>query len=339
MKQQKVQALTSAEVSEILALQKWATYSQEYPIRYACTLNGALVQVDSFGIDNLPKLDALVVFGGYPRIVKYAGEIIMKHRRQYPEPEHKAPEIILLGSAPSTGQKIPGTSEALLYAQLLVSLGFDEAYIRRNLLKEALVYGGKIAELKQIICGSERLSKLDCPRIGLLTEAGHSLSAVQKFAFAMRDVHFLAFETPVAQLCDRLFDVDSLTSGYGVDIVVGNVLSCFTDWNNGRFPLPQEKQNSFPSREGAFSVVRKYFMKGYAFCLQHPEQWELIGVSKVDALPLVNSRKIEITGCDLDGNKAGNGWESSSAAYLRYQMNTMVNGILDRWFKTGKYPY
>ena len=77
MKQQKVQALTSAEVSEILALQKWATYSQEYPIRYACTLNGALVQVDSFGIDNLPKLDALVVFGGYPRIVKYAGEIIM----------------------------------------------------------------------------------------------------------------------------------------------------------------------------------------------------------------------------------------------------------------------
>ena len=83
MKQQKVQALTSAEVSEILALQKWATYSQEYPIRYACTLNGALVQVDSFGIDNLPKLDALVVFGGYPRIVKYAGEIIMKHRRQY----------------------------------------------------------------------------------------------------------------------------------------------------------------------------------------------------------------------------------------------------------------
>ena len=53
MKQQKVQALTSAEVSEILALQKWATYSQEYPIRYACTLNGALVQVDSFGIDNL----------------------------------------------------------------------------------------------------------------------------------------------------------------------------------------------------------------------------------------------------------------------------------------------
>ena len=135
----------------------------------------------------------------------------------------------MLGSAPSTGQKIPGTSEALLYAQLLVSLGFDEAYIRRNLLKEAPVYGGKIAELKQIICGSERLSKLDCPRIGLLTEAGHSLSAVQKFAFAMRDVHFLAFETPVAQLCDRLFDVDSLTSGYGVDIVVGNVLSCFTD--------------------------------------------------------------------------------------------------------------
>ena len=73
--------------------------------------------------------------------------------------------------------------------------------------------------------------------------------------------------------------------------------------------------------------------------MQHPEQWELIGVSKVDALPLVNSRKIEITGCDLDGNKAGNGWESSSAAYLRYQMNTMVNGILDTWFKTGKYPY
>ena len=86
-------------------------------------------------------------------------------------------------------------------------------------------------------------------------------------------------------------------------------------------------------------MVRKYFMKGYAFCLQHPEQWELIGVSKVDALPLANSRKIEITGCDLDGNKAGNGWESSSAAYLRYQMNTMVNGILDTWFKTGKYPY
>ena len=26
-------------------------------------------------------------------------------------------------------------------------------------------------------------------------------------------------------------------------------------------------------------------------------------------------------GCDLDGNKAGNGWESSSAAYLRSQMN------------------
>ena len=105
MKQQKVQALTSAEVSEILALQKWATYSQEYPIRYACTLNGALVQVDSFGIDNLPKLDALVVFGGYPRIVKYAGEIIMKHRRQYPDTKRR--KSFCWGAHRQPGRKFP----------------------------------------------------------------------------------------------------------------------------------------------------------------------------------------------------------------------------------------
>lgn len=339
MKTSKAMALTNAEVQEILAIKKWGTYRQEFPISYPSSLNGAPVTVGSFGIDNLPKLDVLLIFGGYPRIIKHAGEIIMKYDQKYPQPENPELEFGFLGYKPNKGQDTPG-SEAQIYAMLMEQLGFDSKRVRKNLIKTfATDTLGHVAEIKQIIRNSDRLSRLDCPRIGLVTEAGYSQVAVQQLAFALRELQFYVFETPITPLSRCTFDVEDIENGYGVDVLLASVLNTLMDWNNTKFPLSKEKLEAFPNKEGIIATVRKYFLKGYAFYLPYPEQWELMGVSKIDALPLVNSRKIEITGKNIDGVKVGEGWETSSVPALQMQLKNMVDSLLDEWMKLGKYPY
>lgn len=340
MKTSNVMALTNAEVQEILAIKKWGTYRQDYPVIYPSSLNGAPVQVHSFGIDNLPKMDALFIFGGYPRIVKHAGEIIMKYDRIYPQPETPELEFGTFGYKPNKGQDTPG-SEAQIYCMLMEQLGFDsKRKIRKNQIKAfATDTTGHVAEMRQIIHNSDRLSRLDCPQIGLVTEAGYSQVAVQQLAFAMREVQFYVFETPVTPLSECTFDVENIERGYGADVIIANALNTLLDWHNGRLPIPDGKLRDFPNKDGIIATVRKYFNKGYAFYLPYPEQWELMGVSKTDALPLLNNRKIEITGRNIDGVKVGEGWETSSVPALQKQLKDMVDSILDEWMKLGKYPY
>ena len=341
MKNQTVRSLSNTEVQEILAIQKWGTYSQEYPLCYASALKGAPMKVHSFSLNNVPQLDLLVVFGGYPRLVKHLGEVWMKYDKLYPD---KEVEIAMLGYKPNKGQDTPG-SEAQIYASLLEQLGFDFKRVRKNLIKTfAPDTVGNVAELRQIIKNSPVLSKLDCPRIGMVTHAGYSLTAAQQFGLLMPEVEFYFYETPLTLLCDRSFDVESIVNGYAVDVIVGCALRTMMNWGKERLPLPDEKVALFPklasepNPEGLLKTVKKYFLKGYTFYMPYREMWEMLGLSSAEALPLVNQRKVEITGINVDGKKVGAGWSSSSVPELQKQLNQMVESILDEWMKTGKLP-
>ncbi len=341
MKNQTVRPLRNAEVQEILAIQKWGTYSQEYPLYCVSSLNGSHVLVHSFSLDNVPQLDLLVVFGGYPRLVKHLGEVWMKHDKLYPDTEV---EIAMLGYKPNKGQDTPG-SEAQIYASLLEQLGFDSKRVRKNLIKTfATDTVGNVAELRQIIANSPELSKLDCPRIGMVTHAGYSLTAAQQFGFLMPEAEFYFYETPLTLLCDRFFDVEAIINGYAVDVITGCALRSMMNWNYERLALPQAKveafpkMNSLPNPEGLLQTVKKYFLKGYTFYMPYKEMWKMLNIPEEQAKELVNNRKVEITGFDIDGKKVGEGWKSSSVPELQRQLNNMVESILDEWMKTGKLP-
>ncbi len=341
MKNQNVKPLTNTEVQEILAIQKWGTYSQEYPLCYESSINGAPMKVHSFSLNNVPQLDLLVVFGGYPRLVKHLGEVWMKHDHLYSDTEV---EIAMLGYKPNKGQDTPG-SEAQIYASLLEQLGFDSKRVRKNLIQTfATDTVGNVAELRQIIQNSPVLSQVDCPRIGMVTHAGYSLTAAQQFGLLMPEVEFYFYETPLTLLCDRSFDVESIVNGYAVDVIVGCALRTMMNWDRERLPLSDEKIALFPkltsepNPAGLLKTIKKYFLKGYTFYMPYKEMWEMLGIPAAEALPLVNQRKVEITGINVDGKKVGAGWSSSSVPELQKQLHIMVESILDEWIKTGKMP-
>lgn len=336
MKNFALSALSNAEIQEVLAIQKWGTYDETYPLNLPSSLNGSLMTVRSFGIENVPKLDLLVIFGGHPRVLKHMGEVMMKSDQKFADDDPV--EIAALGYKPNKGQDVPGSIASICMA-VLAQMGFSRERVYRNQIKAfSTDTVGDINELKQVISHSDSLSKLDCPRIGLVTEAGYSLTAAQQFAFAMPDCQFYIYETPVTQLCDRVFDVERLVGGYGVDVIIASALNTLLDWNNGRLPLSQEKIDAFPGQGGIISTVRKYFMKGYGFYLPYHEQWELMGVSAIDAMKIVNQRKVSITGYNLKGEKVGEPLATSSVPVIQRQLAKMVDLVLDKWMKYGKYP-
>ena len=98
------------------------------------------------------------------------------------------------------------------------------------------------------------------------------------------------------------------------------------------------KLNSLPNPDGLLQTVKKYFLKGYTFYMPYKEMWQMLDVPEEKARELVNNRKIEITGFDIDGKKVGEGWKSSSVPELQKQLHTMVEAILDEWMKLGKLP-
>ena len=224
-------------------------------------------------------------------------------------------------------------------------LGFDSKRVCKNLIQTfATDTIGNVAELRQIITNSSELSKLDCPRIGMVTHAGYSLTAAQQFGLLMPEAEFYFYETPLTLLCDRFFDVEDVINGYAVDVISGCALRTMMNWGQERLPLPQAKIEAFPklnsllNPDGLLQTVKKYFLKGYTFYMPYKEMWQMLDVPTETARELVNNRKIEITGFDIDGKKVGEGWKSSSIPELQRQLNTMVATILDEWRKLGKLP-
>lgn len=336
MKNLAAAALSNAEIQEVLEIQKWATYVENHPLRLTSSLNGSPIEVHSFTLENVPKLDLLVIFGGYPRVLRHMGEVMMKSDQKFAEDDPV--EIAALGYKPNKGQDVPGSIASTCMA-ILEQMGFPPERVYRNRIEAfSTDTAGDINELKEVIRQSDKLSKLDCPRIGLVTEAGYSLTAAQQFAYAMPDCQLYFYETPVTQLCDRVFDVERIVGGYGVDVIIACALNTLMDWHNGRLPLPKEKIDDFPGKGGIIATVRKYFNKGYGFYLPYPEQWELMGFSRVYAQRIAERRKAAITGYDLKGEKVGEPLETSSLPVIQRQLEDMVDMILDEWMKYGKYP-
>lgn len=330
-----VKPLRDEELQEILAIQEWGTYKQKYPLCYENQVNGKMM-IHSFSLKHVPQLDLLVVFGGYPGLVKHFGEVWMAHDKLYPDTEV---EVAMLGYKPNKGQDTPG-SEAQIYASLLEQLGFDSKRVRKNQIKTFATDSiGNIKELRQIIKNSSMLSMLDCPKIGMVTQPGYSLTAAQQFGWMMPDMEFYFYETPQDVLDKSLFDAESIKNGYATDVIVGCALRSMMNWCCERLPLPSAKIETFPmlsfwpNPEGMLKVVRKYFLKGYTFYMPYKEMWELLDIPEDEAKELVNQRKIEITGFDINGKKVGEGWKSSSLPELQKQLQQMLKNILEEWKK------
>jgi len=330
----KTLALNDAELQEILAIQKWGTYSSKYPLLYCSSLNGSPARVESFGIDNLPKLDVLFVFGYDLRLVKYAGEIVVMHDRLYPEQLAPEMEIAFLGYPSNSGKKLFET-EAWFYASLMLELGFDSERIQRNLIRIPHFHSrGVMSDMRRILQDSDCLNGVDCPQVGVLTDAGASLALMQKLAYSMNEVQFYVFETPTLPPVKGKTGFSDIRKGCVADMIIANALNTLLNWNNGRLSLSKEKVQAFPNPEGIAVTVRRYFEKGYALGLSDSRQWDLMGIAPEKAQQLFNKRKEQITGEGADGDETERYSVFEAADYFY----GLVDAILHEWAVRGISP-
>lgn len=312
--------LSNAEKLEILKMQEFGVYRQsEGAIIAYNDLTGCQEPVKSFSLENIPVFDAILVFGGYPRIVKNAKAVLEGYYSKYFE----LPEFMTVGRKPNKGQKNAG-AEAEIYEMLMINIGFDKKWVMKNhLVCKSEDTVGNIIEIRRIVQSSPTLGRLQRPRIAVVTEPGYLLRTAQELPFFVSEYEFLFFEASVTPLNEKTFCVESFDDGYGVDVTLASVLNSMRGWNKERLPLPDSKMNLAPS----FDSIRKYVEYGFAFYM-YPEMMNDLGITdEAKIRQLRNNRKIEVTGYSLDGIKYGNGLPSCQPAYIMQGLQKMIAQI------------
>ena len=317
-----MEQLSNAEVLDLMTLQKWGSYFGEIPLFYPETSK----PVESFSMETLPEVDVLVVVGS-PRLVEYAGVFIMKTRQL----ERADPELVLLGQERAYPLQI---SSARLMSQLLVDVGFDETYVRKNLQSLASVQGNVVAELEYVM----RRVLPQKRRIALIADSGASLGLIHKLVWKMRNVEFFVFETPLFYV--RYIETLLHPSGDSsealsllqsrveqqIDTLVANIAECICDKDfmkllevSGRLPLASGKS--------LLELLLPYVRKGYVGKINSVEQWRCLGISQEEQIALQNKRQAELDCVSCSEN-----------AYL-YVLSQMLSSILEKWFAMDQFPY
>lgn len=312
--------LSHAQELEILKMQEFGVYRQsEGEIIAYNSLTGCHEPVKSFTLENIPEFDAILVFGGYPRIVKNAKAVLEGYYSKY----YELPEFMTVGRKPNKGQKNTG-AEADIYEMLMMNIGFEKNWVLRNhLVCESENTVGNIIEIRKIVQSSPTLGRMLRPRIAVVTEPGYLLRTAQELPFFVWEYEFLFFEAPVTPLEERTFCVERFDDGYGVDVILASVLNSMREWSKERLPLPDSKMKLAPS----FDDIRKYVEDGFAFYM-YPEMMNDLGIAdEAKIYQLRNDRKIEVTGYGLDGVKYGDGLPSCQPAYIMQCLQKMVAQI------------
>lgn len=322
--------LNISQKNEILAMQSWGTYREkEGAVQVFNPYNKVFENIQSFTIEEIPNIDAVFVFGGYPRVIKYAGEIAIKVNELY----GKKPAFITVGGWPNKGQKV-GKSEAEWFEEMMISLGFSlEWVLRYHRFCNSNNTGLNKVEFREILDNSYEFAGKR-PKIAFITEAGYSLRAIQEFALEAFNCEFYVFETPQPSLKERLFDVEAF-EGYFVDLTLANIFHAQMRWNKERTPLTAKKMETAP----ILYDIRKYVEMGYAFYFPYRDMFEAIGMDPVEGLKLVEARRIEITGTNLKGEIVGKGLHDDSIIFKEKQIFKMLDEIRADWEWNGLKPF
>ena len=288
----------------IFRMENWATYREsEGALMSYNSMSGRLEPVTSFNLDTIPEFDALLLFGGMIRSVKYAAQImyLFNHKFGY------YPEFLTVG-AQSNKNEVLSVDINVLYEDLMLRFGFPEKVIMANHFQSTSTSTkGYIEDIKSCVSRNTSLRMIDRPRIAVVTGSAYSLRAAQELAYKLPDYEFCFFETPLIPEEERIFDYEKLDEGFGVDIVIANCWHSMNEASYGseRLSLSSSKLLLAPKRED----VRHFVERGYTLFM-FPDILEEFGFNATEVYQMRNERCIAVTGRDLAGEVHQKGlWE------------------------------
>ena len=284
--------LNSEERAEILQIASWGVYHTGDVMAYNASV-GCFQPVESFTLQNIPEVDALMVIGGYPRPVVHAAKILKAYQDKY----GKLPEFMTVGAGPNKGQVLVD-SVNVLTEDALIMMGFNTDWVKKNHIQsEGNNTLATIDEIKQIVEHSVAMRFQNRPSIAVVTEPGYLLRLAQELSFYIPEYEFVYYETPVTKDKKRTFDCESL-DGYGADIILACAWQSMHEWNEKRLPLTTEKMKTAPTVE----QIRKFVGLGYCFYMT-PEMLEELGYSDEEIYLMHETRYKEVLGVDASGLK------------------------------------
>ncbi len=290
--------LKKLEREEVLELQLLGTYRSNFaPVMGVNLYNGGLEPVCSFTLENIPKVDAMAILGGYAHPMQQFLEFGKLHADKY----GYWPEALLIGKAPNKGQFVEsatvryfGGTEADAYYMLGKDLGADHSWLKRNHSRAFSTDGESNAvEIRQKVRSSPVLSLLGRPRVAVFSEAGYTLRMTQDLAFLLPEYELYIHEAPIVPEDKRLFVYESF-DGYFVDLILACLFHAYnrSEWGLKRMAIPQEM---LEREKDVMRTIKIYASKGYVFYL-YPDNLQALGFGDDDIARLKKQRKLEILG-------------------------------------------
>lgn len=297
--------LKKLERDEVIELQKLGTYRRDFaPVMSVNLYNGGMEPICSFTLENIPKVDAMVIMGGYAHPLQQFLEFGKLHANKY----GYWPEALLIGMGPNKNQFVPSTTaryfggtEADAYYILGKDLGADHSWLKRNHSRAFSTDGASNAvEIRQKVRASPVLSALGRPRVAVFSEAGYTLRMTQDLAFLLPEYELYIHEAPIVPEDKRLFVYESF-DGYFVDLILACLFHAYncSEWGLKRMAIPQQMLDI---EKNVMRMIKIYASKGYVFYL-YPNNLEALGFPSEEVARLKNQRNLEILGQDADGNQ------------------------------------
>lgn len=320
--------LSNNELRLLAQIEDWCTYRQSNgALMVFNSMSGRVEPLRSFNLDNVPEFDALLLFGGNPRPVKYTALIMHYFKMKYGH----YPEFLTIGGAPNKGQAF-SKPENERYEEMMLALGFSQDVVLKNHIhSSSRSTKENIEEIRQVVSNSAVLSNLERPRIAVVTYAGYSLRAAQELGIALSDYELMFFETPSYSQDEALF-VSEKYDGYRIDILLASAWHSMNQqsWNVERLPLSQAKMQSAPSKEN----LRRLAEGGYTFYM-YPNMLENLGFNAQKIYQMRNNRRIEITGYNLEGEKVAEGWPETGNVFSSDLVDKFIEQVHEEFLSKG----
>ena len=304
-----VKLLTQDEVNHLLEVQEWGTYSERIPLK------NHYGTIKSFELCNMPSLGLLLAVCDTPDVAFEVGEIVMKHVELY----DVKPKLAIIGE------------KAQQCKDVLVSLGFDSNWAEASLLIKDM------ADIPSEYIGAQTL--------GVVTEKGYSLNVAQIMGKLYPNANLSFYENTLSPASSQVFASNNFDWGYGVDMVISNVLASISEWGNVRLSLPTEKIASFPfGREkqtgikGIENFVRRYIKKGYVYGISQNTDWKPLKLDVEEIYKSFVDRKIYLKGYEVDGMIISKPSQRLSAEAEQVELQQKIEETLDNWLICGKCP-
>lgn len=322
----------------LLTLQEFGTYRMNKgALLVKNPQTSVRVRVQSFNLDNVPKLDAAILIGGYPRPVVEAAEALIIHKSVYGE----YPELFCIGYKSPRGQVRNSDfttffklSEEVMYEQLFIALGFSPTWVLKNHWgSQSVDTNGNIAEIRARLSAQFPGQRV---RVGVFTEAGYSLRLAQELCFALPEYEFIFFEPTITPLKQRKFWVEILHGGYWADITAASVFHAINrqSWGVERLPLPSVYHSQFKRLRRAITQVA---YAGYVFYL-YKNNLQSLGFGERWIEEVKAHRQIEVIGLSPDEGQIGQMMKSLNPIIKDRIAKDMVEKTKKDWAKRGIKP-